>query len=95
VFGTPFNEKFHRCRNEKFHRCRNGGTSHRTAREIGLRHVNCEYVCKDVDEEGQQMVMVRTTRDVDRGWQFRSKTREVGERGGDEGIHRGASSRRR
>ena len=35
-----------------------------------LRHVNCEYVCADVDEEGQQTVMVRSTRDVCMGEEF-------------------------
>jgi hypothetical protein len=35
-----------------------------------LRHVHCEYVCTDVDEDGQQTVMVRTTRDVCMGEEF-------------------------
>jgi hypothetical protein len=32
--------------------------------------VNCEYVSSDVDEDGQQTVMVRTTRDVCTGEEF-------------------------
>ena len=32
--------------------------------------VNCEYVSSDVDEDGQQTVMVRTTRDVCMGEEF-------------------------
>ena len=35
-----------------------------------VRHVNCEYVSTDVDEDGQQTVMVRTTRDVCVGEEF-------------------------
>ena len=35
-----------------------------------VRHVNCEYVSTDVDEDGQQTVMVRTTRDVCMGEEF-------------------------
>ena len=35
-----------------------------------LKHVNCEYVRTDEDEEGQQNVMVRITRDVCMGEEF-------------------------
>jgi hypothetical protein len=35
-----------------------------------VKHVNCEYVSSDVDEDGQQTVMVRTTRDVCMGEEF-------------------------
>ena len=35
-----------------------------------VKHVNYEYVSTDVDEDGQQTVMVRTTRDVCVGEEF-------------------------
>ena len=35
-----------------------------------VKHVNCEYVSTDVDEDGQQTVMVRTTRNVCMGEEF-------------------------
>ena len=35
-----------------------------------VKHVNYEYVSTDVDEDGQQTVMVRTTRDVCMGEEF-------------------------
>jgi SET domain-containing protein len=35
-----------------------------------VKHVNCEYVSTDIDEDGEQTVMVRTTRDVLMGEEF-------------------------
>jgi hypothetical protein len=35
-----------------------------------VKHVNCEYVSTDIDEDGEQTVMVQTTRDVCMGEEF-------------------------